>query len=84
MLGFSLTKLLLTAFIIAAVWYGFKWLGRLGKTARRELGKSRTAEGKGAGAVERAEEMEQCRVCGTYVAANGARTCERDDCPYPG
>lgn len=84
MLGFSLTKLLLTAFIIAAVWYGYRWLGRLDKARRRELGKSGAAEGHGAGPVERAEETEQCQVCGTYVARDGARTCERDDCPYPG
>jgi len=29
MLGFSLTKLLVTVALIAGVWYGFKWIARM-------------------------------------------------------
>lgn len=55
MLGMSIGKLLVLALIIAAVWYGFKWLGR---------------RNKGGGVSARAEnetDLVPCAVCGTYV-----------------
>ena len=55
MFGFSLTKLIFTAAVIAFIWYGFKWVGRV--QARREaehrarlregrLGEGRHGEGR--------------------------------------
>ena len=93
MFGFSITKLIFTVVIIAAVWYGFKWLDRLGRERWGKLDAS--GRGRGAGGtggtggevrrpVEQAAEMEKCRVCGIYVAADGAGSCERSDCPYRG
>jgi len=36
MLGFSIQKLLFTVAAIFAVWYGFKWVGRMKKVRERE------------------------------------------------
>ena len=83
MFGFSLTKLLFTVIIIAAVWYGFKWIGRLDKARRGEIDAARGGGADGARSVDEAEDMEKCRVCDTYVAKQGVRACGRGDCPYP-
>ena len=87
MFGFSITKLIFTVVVIAAVWYGFKWLERLGKERRGKLdasGGARGAGGEGRRPVEQTAEMEKCRVCGIYVAVDGAGSCGRSDCPYRG
>ena len=88
MFGFSLYKLLVLAAILGAVWYGFKFIGRLDQRrkralkTRREGANGETAGGETAGGVARAEEMVQCPVCQAYVAARGAGNCGREDCPY--
>lgn len=45
--------------------------------ARRRGGSKAGGEGRAP-----AEDMVQCTVCGAYVAAHGATSCGRDDCPY--
>ncbi len=88
MFGFSLQKLLVLAAILGAVWYAFKFIGRLDQRRKRALktrrqgGNGETAGGETAGSVARAEEMVQCPVCQVYVAAGGAGNCGREDCPY--
>jgi len=80
MLGFSLTKLIVLAAIVVAVWYGFKFVGRLEKRRKRQLAaEKRQAE---AEMAKDAGTMVKCRVCGAYVAASGAMDCGRSDCPY--
>ena len=84
MFGFSLTKLLVTVAIVAAVWYGFKFIGRLDKAHKAKAAlKPEGGDQRRPAAVE-SEEMERCAACGTYVAVRGAASCGRDDCPYPG
>lgn len=90
MFGFSLQKLLLLAAIIGAVWYGFKLVTRLQEA--RELDEKkpggqkpgrfwrRATRAKSSDQV--AEDMVQCPVCKTYVAAQGTTGCGRPDCPY--
>ena len=76
MFGFSLTKLLFTAAIIAAVWYAFKFVGRLNageKDDGKEKVKSRPAK-------KSVEDLVQCPVCETFVQADSG-ACERADCP---
>ncbi len=90
MLGFSLQKLIVLAAVIAAVWYGFKFIGRLDQARKQAERASPAAVGrKGRAARPRdpapaAEDMVRCDACGAYVAQNGAAACGRDDCPYPG
>ena len=96
MLGFSIQKLLFTVAVVVAVWYGFKWVGRVKKIRdkeardrlRRGAGGGNGAAGASAGpsgdAPVDAEEMVECAVCGAFVAVRGAKSCGKDNCPYPG
>lgn len=83
MFGFGLTKLLVLVAIIAAVWYGFKFVGRL-EEARRQQPAERGSGRRGAArdAAPEVEDTVQCPVCGAYVVAKSASPCERPDCPY--
>jgi len=86
MFGFSLPKLLFTILIVVLVVYGFKAVSRLQERRDRELAGAkgrRPRAARGARAAD-AEDMVACPACGTFVPANGARACGRDDCPYPG
>jgi len=75
MFGFSLSKLVVLVAIIAAVWYGFKFLGRLDEKRKAEIKR-------GAAKGHDAEAMVECPVCGIYVSAQDAGNCGRADCPY--
>ena len=90
MFGFSLQKLLVLAAIVAIVWYGFKYVGRLQQMRdasnvprarkRRWPGRAQRTERPAEGPA--AEDMVQCPVCDAYVPARGATNCGRADCPY--
>lgn len=88
MFGFpSLQKLLLLAAIIAAVWYGFKFIGRMQAARDAQAGRpARKPSWPGMRKKEtkssEAEDMVQCPVCQAYVPARGAHSCGRGDCPY--
>jgi uncharacterized protein len=77
MLGGPLGKLLLLVFVIAAVWYGFKYISRVNQVREEQR---RRAPGP-TGPSRQIDDMSQCRVCGAYVTAD-ARNCGRADCPY--
>ncbi len=79
MFGFSLSKLLVLAAIVMAVWYAFKFIARLDQRRKREI---KARHDNPAGVPEKPEEMVQCPVCQSYVAAQGVGPCGRDDCPY--
>ncbi len=91
MFGFSLQKLLVLAAVIALVWYGFKFVGRLQDQRKADGGLGARAPRRpkrrgGAPATEPraqdAEDMVACPVCQAYVQARGATRCDRSDCPY--
>lgn len=80
----SLQKLLVLAAVVAAVWYGFKLIGRLQAARKTDAALRRNAArktGSSADAPE-AEDMVQCPVCQAFVPARGAASCGRGDCPY--
>lgn len=77
MFGFSLPKLLVLAAIIAAVWYGFKWVGRYNRI-QQEKAKDRVRQNQ----ADAAADMIPCPKCGVYVPEGDATTCARGDCPY--
>lgn len=82
MFGFGLTKLLLLIAVVLAVWQGFRYVQRReALRAGEELRRLRREKEAGARAVE---ELEACRVCGTFVPSRGAKRCGRRDCPIPG
>jgi len=78
MLGFSLGKLIVLGLIIAAVWYGFKVVGRRNQGVGRK-----SADPKVDAAVSDAQNMEKCDQCATFVPVSVAENCGRDGCPYP-
>ncbi len=89
----SLSKIILLALVIGAVWYGWRWInrvqeiGRARTAARRQDGPNQSGPSQsgrrdaGAYAVE-AEDMEKCPECGAYVAPRSAVSCGRPACPY--
>ena len=87
MFGFSPTKLLFTAAIIAAVWYGFKWLARVQAEQKerpnkppKETRKSDAAKGSATDAEY--EDLVACSKCGDFVIADKKSGCGKDGCPY--
>jgi uncharacterized protein len=79
----SIQKLIVLAAVVAAVWYGFKFLGRL-QQARKEEAKLR--EGKNGQPAKKAGEAAQrpgdaiedlvpCPSCGAYVRAGSTCSC---------
>lgn len=88
MFGFSLAKLLVLAFMVAAVWYAFKYMNRLEElrrmlrqTQHRQQRPQTSAPKTGAPSLE-AEDLIPCRRCNAYVPAHGAGSCGRADCPW--
>ena len=94
MFGFSLQKLLVLALLVGAVWYGFKFFGRLdgsrkrvekvAKKAAQKAAEHVAGETAGAASEPAAQDMERCETCGDYVAVTAASSCGREACPYPG
>ena len=85
MFGFSLSKLILTAIIVAAVWYGFKYINRLGEERRDKLDRQKNpakSNKKKSQNDAGAEDMVACAICGTFVAPSSVVNCGRGDCPY--
>ena len=82
MLGLSLGKLIFLAVVIAVVWYGFRYAGRveaIRRSAREEIARRRSDSRPSAARVE---DLVKCSRCGTFVAASGAAKCGKPDCPW--
>ncbi len=82
MFGFSITKLALLVAIIVAVLYGFKMIGRLDQLAKAATAAKGTRKAQREAADDGSIDTVSCPVCGTFVAAGGAKHCGRRDCPY--
>tara|TARA_B100000214_G_C23431731_1_gene385135 strand:+ start:143 stop:382 length:240 start_codon:yes stop_codon:yes gene_type:complete len=76
MFGLGIREIVLTAIVVAAVWYGFKIVNR-DKTLKKPVGGENVASGSNPGSVE----MRPCRGCGVYVAV-GSSDCGTADCPH--
>lgn len=79
----SIQKLIVLGLVIAAVWYGFKFLGRLQQTRKTEA-KLREAEAragkktpdrKSASAREEVADLVPCPACGAYVQVGSKCSC---------
>jgi uncharacterized protein len=80
----SISKILVFLAIIALVWVGFRLIGRLDQARKQEARRQKDG-GRVRGASRQRPEVEEtvrCRVCGAFVAARGATSCGRADCPY--
>ena len=81
----GLVKLLFLAGAVAGVWYLFKMLASpSAPPANPEPQARRRTTGTARNRAIEAEDMVACTICGTYVAAKGARSCGRGDCPWRG
>jgi uncharacterized protein len=90
---FSIQKIAVFAIIIAALWLGFRLVGKMDKgrqeaerrarpSWRHRFFRRRSGAGqRGAGDLADVD-MVACRVCGDYVASVGARSCGKPGCPY--
>jgi hypothetical protein len=85
----SLPKLILLILVVAAVWYGFRFLGtieRARKQAERAMrqGAARQAAGRARTNpdLSRVEDTVKCRVCGAYVPVRQPARCGRADCAF--
>jgi uncharacterized protein len=76
MFGIGFGKLLLLVLIVVAVWYGFKFVGRLDRKRKRDLAEKKNKD------IDSIGKMDKCPTCGTYVVADRARNCGRQGCPY--
>lgn len=75
MFGFG--KILVLAVIIAAVWYGFKFVGRLQANRQEE-----PRDGGREGDSKDAGDMVKCPQCAAFVVAGAAAKCSKSECPY--
>ncbi len=80
MFGFGFTKLVVLALVVAAVWYGFKYMNRLEEIRRmlRRL-QARQQAARAPASRLQAEDLVPCRVCNAYVAAHSGSACGRSD-----
>ena len=77
----SLPKLLVLALIVCAIWYGYKWVGRLDQERKAKLREEDSGDRVG----RDSEDLVQCALCGTYGPADLDRCPEgRDNCPMVG
>ena len=82
----SITKLIVLAALIFAVWYGLRWFQRINHLAKSVEQARREAAVPPAPA--KTEALVACPVCGTYVAARspacaGCRRSPTGTCRYP-
>lgn len=75
MFGFSPTKFLILAAIIAAIIYAPKILRQIDEM-RRQGGKPQD------GPPQARIDTKECPICGDYVVPSTAEACDRDTCPY--
>lgn len=76
-------KFLLTVAMVAAIWFGFKYLARLQEIkAKREAKAVRGNSSPAKADKADVQDLVQCRACGTWQPGGSARHCGRKDCPY--
>ncbi|MBI3446586.1 MAG: hypothetical protein HY055_14810 [Magnetospirillum sp.] len=75
-------KILLTVTVVALIWFGFKYLGRIAELRQGGGANPLRRPSPPADAEAKAEAMVECRICGTWQPARKARSCGRADCPY--
>lgn len=87
MFGFSFTKILLIVAVIAAVYFGVKYLtrgddddGGKGDGNDRKKPRFRSKRAAPSDDARAVEDMVRCTVCGAFQARNAGR-CARADCP---
>ncbi|MEX1107413.1 MAG: hypothetical protein WEC00_00745 [Dongiaceae bacterium] len=73
----SLTKILVLAAVVFAIWYGFRLVGRLDRERKQKARvarentprKASRREAAAARAASKVEDLVECRSCGSFVPA---------------
>ncbi len=78
----GLPKLIVLIGIIAAVWYGFRFLGALDRARKQAERMASQAPRQRRADVANVEDTVKCRVCGAYVSARQPTRCNRSDCQF--
>jgi hypothetical protein len=78
----GLPELFVILIVVFAAWHVVKAFNRLGTPPRRAAGRPQQPPQPQVRPMIEAEDLVDCRVCGTYIAAS-ARHCGRADCPRP-
>ena len=95
MFGISFWKVVFLVAVVSAVWFGFRWFERA-QNERQRIADRRAGGGSGRGGGSRksgggragarpdvtTHDLVACRVCGSFIA-EGARACNRPNCPLP-
>jgi len=78
-------KFLLTAVIVAFIWFGFQYLQRLAELKeRRRAGRGPTMPPPHRPNAANVQDLVKCPICDTWQAGGAARPCGRANCPYRG
>jgi hypothetical protein len=75
-----IAKFLLTTIIVAAIWFGFRYLQRLAELKERRRTPPR-GEQRQAVSDDGVQDLVRCPTCDTWRAPSA---CGRPDCPYGG
>ena len=69
--------------LVVVAWSAYRYISRVDaiRRALRDEMKRRQSPSAQSRTVQ-AEDLVKCRVCGAYVAARGATSCGRPDCPW--
>ena len=86
MFGISFAKLIVLVAVVAAAWFGIRYLQIRSEAPRRGARSAAPERPPASGArpggpAAATEDLVKCPVCATYVT-RGARSCGRADCPY--
>jgi ribosomal protein L32 len=76
-------KLLVLLLLVGVVWTAIRFTNRVDQIRRgvREEVKRRRQQAQKPRSLQ-AEDLVKCAACGAYVAAHGASSCGRADCPW--
>ena len=78
----SFSKLFVLVIVIAAVWYGFRFLGEIDKARRQAAKRMSQSHRQRRADVAHVEDTVKCAVCGAYVPSRQPSRCARTGCPY--
>ncbi|MGH6989524.1 MAG: hypothetical protein ACREFD_02560 [Stellaceae bacterium] len=86
----AIGELLFILFVLAVLWYGVKFMARVGEVRQALRRAARQAAAANAAQMQNqraqsaipTENLVKCRTCGAFVPANSATSCGRDDCPW--
>jgi hypothetical protein len=78
----SFSKLFVLVIIIAAVWYGFRFLGEIDKARRQAAKRMSQTHRERRADVAKVEDTVKCAICGAYVPSRQPTRCARARCPY--